>query len=149
MSKMFKPISVRRICNRGKVPSKLKGNSKLQTSSFFAEGDIEVNRTKSLTYLLSGVNKVVVSDKYILDRCVLVLNVKPEMEKIKIRRALNAISEGNEVINVNSVKRHAYQRNFRGRPGTISAFKVMYIRFKHEFDHSVLGRKEEEIGVQE
>lgn len=146
MSKMFKPTSVRRICNTGKPPLHLNTNSTAQTvDSIVGEG----NRTKSLKYLLSGVNKVVVSDKYILDRCVLVLHVKPEMEKIKIRRALNTISEGNEVVSVNSVKRHASKRNFRGRPGSISAFKVMYIRFKNEFDQSVLGRKEEEIGVQE
>jgi len=92
----------------------------------------------SLDYLINMINRVVVSEKYILDSAVLVLDVRPEAEKILMQKSLECISEGNPIRKITSSNRKPIRKLFKGKPGRVQAFKRMYIRFKESFNLELL-----------
>jgi ribosomal protein L23 len=120
MSKMHVPLSIR----------SLRFNKNEKASG-------EKNKIKSLEYLIHVIKRVVVSEKYILDRNLLVLDVKPDAEKMKISMAIEGISE-NKVLKVTSSIRRSSTRNFKRSKGSTSEYKRMCLRLDSPFDISIL-----------
>jgi ribosomal protein L23 len=89
---------------------------------------------KSLEYLNKVMKEVVVSEKYLLRRDFLILNVSLEADKIKMKKAMEWISKGNKVLKILVSNRKPYLRkNMVTKP-----YKRMYVRFEKHFDLSIL-----------
>jgi len=128
MSKMHVPLSIRRL--------------RFNPATKYASEDSK--KIKSLEYLIRVIERVVLSEKYILDRNLLVLDVKPEADKLKIGMALEGISE-NKVLKVTSSVRKPTERNFKRSKGSTSEYKRMCIRLDSPFDITILsGGSEDE-----
>lgn len=121
MSKMFVPKSIKRM-----------------RFESVKKADPETEMTKSLEYLVSVMKKIVVSEKHILDANLFVIDVRPEAEKLLIKRALEGLSPNNKVKKLTSSVRKSTARTFRGSVGSTSTYKRMYIRFDTAFDSSLL-----------
>ena len=87
----------------------------------------------SLEYLNRVMQEIVVSEKYILRRDFLVINVNKEADKQKMKLALEAISNGNKVVGLTSSIRKPYLR----KRFETSAYKRMFVRFQNQFDLTV------------
>lgn len=94
----------------------------------------ESHKVKGLEYLLHSIERVVVSEKYILERDLLVLDVRPETDKLKMKLALESVSNGNKVRRIRSSNRKPTLRVFRGKRGSTSASKRMYVLFSGPFN---------------
>jgi ribosomal protein L23 len=89
---------------------------------------------KSFEYLNRVLKEIVVSEKYLSKRDFLIVNVSLEADKIKIKKAMEGISEGNKVIKILVSNRKPYLRkHIMTKP-----YKRMYIRFEKHFDLSIL-----------
>ena len=128
MSSMFTPISVKRM----RFDAKQRDSSK--------ESYIAV----SLEYLLENIISIPDTEKYIMNRNVLVLNVKHDTEKLKTRLAFAGISPDNPILKLNSSNRKPITKVIRGKKGTISGHKRMYLTFSKPFDRSILLNTEEQ-----
>lgn len=92
------------------------------------------NEIKSLEYLNRVLKEIVVSEKYLLKRDFLVINVLPEADKIKMKKAIEAISSGNKVVKILVSNSKPYIR----RHIVTKPYKRMYVRFERQFDLSIL-----------
>jgi len=91
------------------------------------------NKIKSLEYLNRVMEDIVVSEKYLLRRDFLIVNVKPEADKQKMKLAMENISEGNKVLNITSSNR----KPFLKRRISTKSYKRMCIKFEKQFDLSI------------
>ena len=116
MNKMWAPVSVRRARFMSEKPN---------------------STVAGLKYLFRNLRRIVVSDKYIMERNVLVLDVVKDSSKRFLERAMSSIDPTNKVLKINTLVRKATSRVFRGTSGTIGAYKRVYIRFEKEIDPKV------------
>lgn len=88
------------------------------------------NKIKALEYLNRVMKDIVVSEKYLLRRDFLIVNVSPEAEKEKMKIAMENISNGNKVLKITSSNRKPFLKK---RIAT-KAYKRMCIKFENQFD---------------
>lgn len=95
-----------------------------------------LTETAAYEYLLSILRRHVISEKYILDKKILVLDaLSPDKRMVKM--AIEAIFKA-EVIKVTSLVRKPYVKNFRGQKGMTSKYSRVYIRTKEPVDLKLL-----------
>lgn len=96
------------------------------------------NTLNSLMYINSVIKKVIVSEKYLMQPNLFVLEVDASADKIKLARALNSISIDNPVKKINSLVYKPTNKIFRGKRGKTSYTKRMCITFTKPFDINLI-----------
>jgi ribosomal protein L23 len=97
----------------------------------------ESNTAVGLQYLFRNLKRMVLSDKHIMDKNILVFDVTKNTCKQLLTRAMNSIDPANKVLKVNTLIRKSSTRSFRGVIGSFSAYKRVYVRFEKEIDPKV------------
>ena len=98
-----------------------------------------MNKINGLKYLATHVKRVVASDKYLLDNRILVLDVAHSTDKRFIERALNTLTnEQNLVSEVRSLNRKSHLKKKARNTILSESFKRMYIKFSSSFDKSII-----------
>lgn len=132
MSKIFASTRVKQLRYLGPVES-IPVNRRLRVAN-----NSDAHIEKSLEYLIRVIERILVSEKYVLDAHMLALDVRPEADKLLIKTALEAVANGNWIRKITSSNRKSVSRTFKGSIGSTSAYKRMYIRFNSPFDPSIL-----------
>lgn len=115
MSKVSVPITIRRMRHK--------------TKTYLGE-------VSAYEYLLSTLCRHVISEKYVLDKNMLVLDLK-ESNKRMIKMAVETIFQ-TRVTKVTSSVRKPYVKIFRGRKGFSSQYTRTYIRTSEPVDMKTL-----------
>jgi len=92
--------------------------------------DSNMNQVKALEYLLEVMDRVVLTEKYLVPN-MLVLDVKRKADKAKLKLALEAIAPDNKLVKITTLNIKPTRRMFRGIKGTTSGHKRVYARFEN------------------
>lgn len=95
-----------------------------------------LTETAAYEYLLSIIRRHVISEKYVLDKNMLVLDALGP-DKRMVRMAIEAIFK-TEVLKVTTSVRKPYVKHFRGQRGMTSKYSRVYIRTKVPVDLKAL-----------
>lgn len=98
----------------------------------------------SYSYIEKVIKRVVVSEKYIVNPCVLALDVDVKACKQRIARAFAQISPDNNVVKITSLINKSTARTFKGKIGATKASKRLCIRFDKPFDISLIYNTDDE-----
>jgi ribosomal protein L23 len=120
--------------NKMQVPIRVRRMRFLKPKADSEAIDIQI---ASFEYLSSMVKKVINSEKYILSTNLLVLDVSLDAEKLKIKRALEGISNA-KITKITSSNRKPHTKYFKGRLGTQPGYKRMHITTTEPFDLALL-----------
>lgn len=105
MNRSFVPISVRRMRHKPKV---------------------YISQTQAYEYLLKNLRRYVISEKYVLDKSMLVLDMASS-NKRKTKMAIEKIFN-TKVLKVTSCVRKPYVKFFKNRKGMSEKYTRVYIR---------------------
>ena len=119
MNAMFVPMSIR----KKRFAGSSKGNSSL---------------TWGLSYLASVLKRVTISEKYVQDPCVFVLDTSVSASKPCLYKAFSAVDPENKVLKITTLVNKSVSRVFRYRVGKTKAQKRVCIKFMKPFDVSLL-----------
>ena len=119
MSRISVPISIRRLRHKSKP---------------------QIDEATAFEYLWRNLKKHVVSEKYIFDKNILVLDMKTG-NKHMIKMAIEKIFD-RKIVKITSLVRKPEIKHFRGRTGHTSKYVRFYVRTNEPVDLNLLNTPE-------